>query len=250
MSEAPTRPALWASTGTFITERRTVRTLHVAIILAGTAAVAVVVCRSRPADSAAAPLFPQVDQPPRAGAGVDEPVASAQQRSVLTRAPDVEEEESVSESPLETKLQADESGMTPQQKLESLLAMHRMLVELPQDAPSRGAARRETMFAAICVKTIMCERGRADYGDPAELERLGGFSLRPSSPDEWVFAADRARYSFMKGEFPAYDMARARQALSRNGEPVLPLTPEQQATYDALFEEALASLGVSDISDK
>jgi len=100
------------------------------------------------------------------------------------------------------------------------------------------------------VKTIMRERGRADYGDPAELERLGGFNLTPSSPDEWVFGADRARYSFMKGEFPAYDMARARRTLSFNGELVPPLTPEQQSEYEALFEEALASLGVSDISDK
>ena len=226
------------------------KALQAAFVLASAAAVAAVAYRAWPVTSTAVPLLPQVDPTPTTDPGMGKPLVSAQQRSIPTAAQGAEEKGNAAESPSEAETQADESGMTHQLKLECLLNLHQMLMEFPHDVSPKNATNLEVGFLGRCVLTIMREDGRADYGDPVELERLGGFSLRPNSPDEWVIAGDRARYRFMKGEFPAYDAARARQTLSRNGEPVAERTPELQATYDALFKEALASLGVTDIANE
>lgn len=158
--------------------------------------------------------------------------------------------ESLVQGPFEVGAESDASGLTREEKLEYLLAAHDRLLACREDAPARGRSHSELMFAARCVATIMRENGLADYGDPAELEIRGGFSLRPSAPNEWVFAADRARFRFMKGDFPAYDSAKTRRIRVLEGQPLSAPTPELRGAYDALYLEALASLGVSHTSDK
>lgn len=151
------------------------------LVLAGAAvAVAVAAYRSWPAENTAASILPQVYQSPSPAAGVDEPLAAPPQRSTVAEAPDVEGEGSASESPREIGEQADASGMTPQQKLECVLNGHQMPMEFPLDASPVSSHMAEVAFAGRCVMTILRENGRADYGDPAELERRDGFSLNTS----------------------------------------------------------------------
>ena len=218
----------------------------VAIVLVGAIAVAVIAFRFRPADSIAGPLLPQANQPRNPDAVMDEPLTSIEQRSISPA--HWEAAETPAESAQDTE-QADASGLTPDEKLTALLRVHARYMNLPPDAPTAARVTAEYWFVSECVENILRESGRADYGDPVELELKGGFSLRPSSPDEWVFAASRARYSFRKGEFPAYDFVRTRWALQNKGEAVPPTTDENHIAYEVLFREALGALGVADITE-
>lgn len=99
----------------------------------------------------------------------------------------------------------------------------------------------ELAFVSRCVATILRAHHRADPGTPAELATWGGLRLTHEE-GEWVFAADRARFRFRMGEFPAYDLVRARIAAEGRGEEILPLTPGEAVLCDALYQEAIALL--------
>lgn len=143
----------------------------------------------------------------------------------------------------------DPSGLTKEQELRFLLTAHERFTKFADSRPGVGLAGDELGFARRCVATILRSRGRADYGDPEALKESGGFSLRRSAPDEQVFAADRARFRFSKGEFPAYDQAFSRwEAAFVEGKQIGPITPDLRQGYDALYQEALDVLGVADLN--
>lgn len=138
----------------------------------------------------------------------------------------------------------DASGMTRTEKLEALIRVHELYLGSRQ-LGSKSSAAVEAGFVSRCVATVMQGDGRADYGDPLELAEKGGFSLRTEHPDQWVFAADRARFAFMKGEFPAYDLAMARSELVQKGLPTPAMTPEIEYEYELIYQKALATLGIT-----
>lgn len=134
----------------------------------------------------------------------------------------------------------DRSGMTKAEQIQTLLSSYEHAGRIPESGRLHG----QFGLASRCVITILRARGLADYGDPAELARLGGFSLRASSNDEWVIAADRARYAFPKGEFPIYDQTRQRVQAQPPGVLGEELSADQAEQLDFLFQDALAALGV------
>lgn len=150
-------------------------------------------------------------------------------------------------APLDLDERVDESGMTAKQKMESLVHLHDSFVEaMKADDPQVLDIQLGTGFAVATrsVVSILREMGRADYGEPGEIESRGGLVLRKPEPDEWVFAADRARYRFKKGEFPAYDYVRAAVDGSLSEEELL-LREEWGLMVESLFEEAVQRIDAS-----
>ena len=135
----------------------------------------------------------------------------------------------------------DASGLTQGEKLRYLLSSQQRR-DAAADMPIRARAGIDLAHATRCVTTILRAKGRADYGDPVELEERGGFSLKSVSPDEWVFAADRARFAFSRGEFPAYDLARDRIARVEDGADLVELDAQQALEFDKLHAAALDAL--------
>ncbi|MAF65920.1 MAG: hypothetical protein CMJ84_09735 [Planctomycetes bacterium] len=143
----------------------------------------------------------------------------------------------------------DGSGMSREERLQVLLRAYEGYLRFTDTGPvpdtfvPRGRAMAERSLASRCIATILRAEGRADYGDPDELAARGGFSLRSSSPEEHVFAADRARFAFFKGEFPAYDRATERVRSAYFDETLPPLTAPESQELDQLYARALGVLG-------
>jgi len=138
---------------------------------------------------------------------------------------------------------ADQAGVTDAQRLNFLLESHGWLHSIAPTAPLETRARAERDYASRCVVTILHGRGRAVFADQDGLDR-GGFSLRATHPDEYVFAADRARFTFSKGEFPVFDVVAERFEAARQGIAVEPRSIELETDLEQLFQSALDSLDV------
>jgi hypothetical protein len=139
----------------------------------------------------------------------------------------------------------DPSGMTAREKLDSLTTLHESFTTAMQaSGPEVADMQISTAFvlATRSVATILREMGRADYGTPSEIRERGGLVLSPPGPDEWIFAADRARFRFHRGEFPAYDYVRDLIEPRQPAQAELKLH-EWTLMVEGLFQEAVQRIG-------
>jgi hypothetical protein len=140
------------------------------------------------------------------GARVAEPRAS---RSVVERADTgVVELEAVLEEPAEPAGPSVEQLATRLRERHE--SYHRTLgPHTTEDAEAR--VRAELNLATLCVAIHLRSEGRAESGEPGSDAMGSSHALRPRA-DGWQFLALGARFEFDRGEFPAYDSARARYA--------------------------------------
>jgi len=144
----------------------------------------------------------------------------------------------------ETDPTEDQAGVTDVQRMNYLVSEYARFDELGADMTFQDRPSPELGLALRCVATIQHSFGRADFGDSKELSELGGFNLTPSDPDEFLFAADRARFSVMKGEFPVLDHALDRTRNLALGRPVEPLDQDFTDSLQQLYLTALSTLDV------
>jgi len=153
------------------------------------------------------------------------------------------EEQSVT-SGVEAEVQESGEVEDPDvQRRDYLLSAHEAYlasIAIDGDHALEEEAHAEMMFLGRCVAAILFDEGRAETGDPVTLKARGGFALRPTE-SRWEIAVDQAKYSFPKGEFPAYDRAVQRFQLLSGGQSVLENTQADYLEVEELFELALAT---------
>lgn len=140
----------------------------------------------------------------------------------------------------------DRSGMTREEKLAALnLQYEAYRAIITNGSPELAEARVSAEFALAtrAVASILRAHGRADYGNPAQLAEQGGFVFTDPGPEHWAFGADRAKFVFSRGEFPAYDSARERLDPAGGFGQSEDEEHQRLLDYEDLYQEAVLAIG-------
>jgi len=139
----------------------------------------------------------------------------------------------------------DPVGVSDEERLRSLIRAHdyALRISSSESAPDELKAGAEFLFAGSCVISILHAKGRAEFDTAPD----GKFHVGSMREDEYLIGGDRAQYRFLRGEFPAYDLAYDRRCSFQQRSEAGPI--DRARDFDDriqdLYDQALASFGIN-----